>query len=247
MIKKIKNVDINYINYGKSDGNSVILLHGWGQNINMMKAVGDPLSKDYNIVILDLPGFGLSSEPDFPWSVYDYVECINEFLNFLNIKNPTLIGHSFGGKISLAFASIYKVNKLVVFGSPFRKAINKVSIKVKILKSLKKVPLLNKLENIVKKYMGSVDYKNASVIMRDVLVKTVNLDITEDVKKISCPTLIIWGENDEAVNIEDAYILENLIDDSAVIKYNGCGHYAYLERINQTSNILNSFLVGDQK
>ena len=89
--------------------------------------------------------------------------------------------------------------------------------------------------------MGSVDYRNASGVMRDILVAHVNLDITEDIKKISCPTLLIWGTNDQAVSLERAYQLEKLIKDSAVIEYEGCTHYAYLERIVQTVNILKNF------
>jgi pimeloyl-ACP methyl ester carboxylesterase len=101
---------------------------------------------------------------------------------------------------------------------------------------------LNKLENFAKKHIGSTDYRNASEMMRKILVNTVNLDITEDVKKIKCPTLIVWGTYDEAVPLEDAYELEKLIKGSGVVVYEGCSHYAYLERLGQTINVINSFL-----
>ena len=191
MIKHIKNVDINYIDYGEGD-KTIVLLHGWGQNIEMMKPVGDRLP-GHRIIILDLPGYGLSTEPDSVWTIYDYVECVKELLQELKVKKPILIGHSFGGKISLAFASKYDVEKLILFGSPFRPAIKKLSLKTRLLKKAKKIPVLNKLEGFAKKHIGSTDYKNASEMMRKILVSTVNLDITEDVKKIKCPTIIIWG------------------------------------------------------
>lgn len=241
---KIKDTNVNYINYGNNNGDTIVLLHGWGQNIEMMKPIGDKLSKDYNILILDLPGYGLSSEPTFAWTVYDYVEMLHILLENLKIKNPTLIGHSFGGKISLLYASMYEVKKLVLFGSPFKKEIKKESLKLKVLKTLKKVPVINKLEGFAKKHIGSEDYKNASPIMREILVGTVNLDIENEVSKIKAPTLIIWGDLDEAVPLERAYELEKLISDSAVIVYEGCTHYAYLERLGQTINILKSFLGG---
>lgn len=241
---KIKDTNVNYINYGNNNGDTIVLLHGWGQNIEMMKPIGDKLSKDYNILILDLPGYGLSSEPTFAWTVYDYVEMLHILLENLKIKNPTLIGHSFGGKISLLYASMYAVKKLVLFGSPFKKEIKKESLKLKVLKTLKKVPVINKLEGFAKKHIGSEDYKNASPIMREILVGTVNLDIENEVSKIKAPTLIIWGDLDEAVPLERAYELEKLISDSAVIVYEGCTHYAYLERLGQTINILKSFLGG---
>lgn len=243
MIKHIKNVDINYIDYGNGQ-NTVVLLHGWGQNIAMMKPIGDKLQKNNRIIIVDLPGFGESSEPSDVWSMYDYSECIHDLLKELKVKNPILIGHSFGGKISLIYASKYDVDKLILFGSPFKKEIQQLSLKTKILKKLKKVPILKNFEKYAKKHIGSRDYKNASEFMRKILVEHVNLDITEDVKKINCPTLLVWGTNDDEVPIDRAYELKNLIKDAGVVEYEGCTHYAYLERLDQTIRVIKSFIGG---
>lgn len=244
MFKRIKNVDINYVDYSSGE-NTIVLLHGWGQNIEMMKPVGDKLQKNNRIIIVDLPGFGDSSEPNSIWTMYDYAEAIKELLDKLKVDNPILIGHSFGGKISLIYASKYKVNKLILFGSPYKKEIKKLSTKTKILKKIKKIPILNKLEGFAKKHMGSTDYRNASEFMRKILVEHVNLDITEDVKKIACPTLLVWGTMDTEVPIEQAYELEKLIRDAGVVPFEGCTHYAYLERINQTIKIIKNF-IGDE-
>lgn len=236
--------DINYLDYGSGE-NTVVLLHGWGQNIEMMRPLGDSLSKENRVIIVDLPGFGESMEPKEIWTMYDYTECIHKLLTELKVKNPMLVGHSFGGKISLIYASKYEVSKLVLFGSPFKKEIKKLSLKTRILKKLKKVPGLNKLEGFAKRHIGSRDYREASDFMRKIMVEHVNLDITEEVKKIKCPTLIIWGTRDNEVPIERAYELEKLIRDSEVIPYEGCTHYAYLERLPQTINIIKSF-IGDE-
>ncbi len=243
MYKRIKDVDINYIDYGEGK-NTIVFLHGWGQNIEMMKPVGDKLQKNNRIIIVDLPGFGETKEPNTIWTMYDYADAIKEFLTELKIDNPIMVGHSFGGKISLIYASKYKTEKLILFGSPFKKEIEKLSMKTKVLKSLKKVPVIKNLEGFAKKHIGSRDYKAASDFMRKILVEHVNLDITEDVKKIKCPTLIVWGTMDSEVPIERAYELEKLIDDSAVIPYEGCTHYAYLERLGETINIIKSFIGG---
>ena len=236
-----QDIKVNYIRYGKGK-DTIVLLHGWGQNIEMMKMVSDPFSDDYDIVIIDLPGHGNSEEPKTVYSLYDFVDCVKSLLDSLKIKNPILIGHSFGGKISLLYASMYDVKKLVLFGSPFKKEIEKLSLKTKMLKTAKKIPGINKLEGFAKKHMGSTDYKNASPLMREILVGHVNLDITEKVKKIKCPTLILWGTLDDAVPLERAYELESLISDAGVVVYEGCTHYAYLERLGQTISVLKSFL-----
>lgn len=243
----INNTKINYIDYGNKNGESIVLLHGWGQNIEMMKPVGDGLEKENRIIIIDFPGFGESEEPKFDWNNYDYVDVVYKLLNELKIDNPILVGHSFGGRISLLYASMYKVKKLVLFGSPFKKEIQKDSLKTKTLKALKKVPGIKKLEGFAKKHIGSSDYRNASETMRKIMVNSINHDMTEEVKKITCPTLIIWGTLDEAVPLDRAYELEKLIDDSAVITYEGCTHYAYLERLGQTISILDNFVGGENE
>ncbi len=241
MQKKIKDIKLNYIQYGNENSDSVILLHGWGQNIEMMKPIGDNLTKYFNILIIDLPGHGLSEEPNKVWTVYDFADCLHELLISLKIDNPILIGHSFGGKISLVYSSKYKVKKLVLLASPYKPEIEKISIKTKILKQMAKIQFLKPLANFTKNHIGSVDYRNASEAMRKILVSTVNLDITEDVKKIKCPTLLVWGDNDTAVPLKRAYELEKLIKDAGVVVFDGCTHYAYLERLNQLMKILDSF------
>ena len=243
MIKTINNVSVNYIDYGEGE-NTLVLLHGWGQNIEMMKPIGDRFKKNNRIIIIDLPGFGESEEPNFVWTLNDYVDCVKKILDKLKVDNPILIGHSFGGKISLLYASIYKVQKLILFGSPFKQEIKKLSLKTKVLKFLKNVPIINKLEGFAKKHIGSTDYKNASDTMRKILVEHVNLDIEEEVKKIKCPTLLVWGTMDQEVPVERAYELEKLIEDAGVVIYEGCSHYAYLERLAQTIKVIKSFIGG---
>lgn len=241
----INDVNINFIDYG-TDKNPIVLLHGWGQNIEMMKGIGDRFQYTNRIIILDLPGYGFSSEPPYPWKVENYVELLKELFYILKVKNPIIIGHSFGGKIGLLYASKYEVKKLICLASPYKKSKEKNSLKLSILKTAKKIPVINKLEGFAKKHIGSTDYRNASEMMRKILVNTVNLDITEDVKKIKCPTILIWGTNDQAASIEDAYELEKLINNCGLITYEGCSHYAYLERFEQTINIIRSF-IGDDK
>ena len=238
----INNAEINYERYNEGGSNPLIFLHGWGQNIEMMLPVAKPFIENHDVIIIDLPGFGKSEEPKYAWNVNDYVEMLHTLIQKLKLKNVSLIGHSYGGKISLLYASKYDVDKLVLFASPYKKEIQKESIKLKTLRTLKKVPVLNKLENFAKKHIGSTDYKNASPIMREILVNTVNLDITEAAKKVKCPTLLVWGTNDEAVNISEAYELENIIKDAGLVIYEGLTHYAYLEDLGKTISVLKSFL-----
>ena len=236
----VKSIDINYIQYG--EGKDIVLLHGWGQNIEMMRPLGEKLSKNFRITILDLPGFGGSSEPINSLTIDDYCDILEEFLDKLEIANPILIGHSFGGRISIVYASRNKTEKLVLFGSPCIARKSKPSLKVKFLKFMKKVPVINKLEGFAKKHIGSRDYKAASDMMRKILVNTVNQDLSINCKKIKCPTLLIWGENDAEVSVEEAKEIESMIDDAGLIVLPNSTHYAYLENLNHVINILRNFL-----
>lgn len=238
MLAKIKGLDINYIQYG--EGQDVVLLHGWGQNIAMMQPLGNELL-DYRITILDFPGFGQSEEPKEVFTVEDYTVVLEELLNQLSIKKPILMGHSFGGRVAILYASRNLVSKLVLFGSPCIRKSRK-SIKESFLKKAKKLPGMKKVGEVLKNYIGSPDYKNASPVMRDILVQVVNQDLSEYAKKISCPTLLIWGTLDEAAPIEDARKLESLLQDGALIELEGCTHYAYLEALPRVISILRNFI-----
>lgn len=241
----IKDVFVNYIQYGNKKGKDVVLLHGWGQNIEMMNPIGKGLESDYHITVIDLPGFGASSEPTYAYTIYDYYEIVSELLTKLKIDNPVMIGHSFGGRVAIVYSAKKKVSKLVLLSAPFRRSTKRNTFKVKVLKFLKKVPVIKELESFMKTKIGSSDYRNASPMMRNILVNIVNEDLTGYLKQISVPTLLIWGDLDTAVPIEDAKYIESIMEDAGLVVYEGCTHYAYLERINQTISVLRSFLGGN--
>lgn len=234
----IKNLDINYIQYG--EGKDIILLHGWGQNIEMMKPLGDNFSDKYRITILDLPGFGESDEPKNTWTIDDYELMLEDFIKELKIKKPIVIGHSFGGRLAIRYSARNPIEKLVLFGSPCIRIQEALPLNVRILKSLKKLPGMNKIGEYMKQYIGSRDYKAASPVMRQTLVEVVNEDLSKYAKEIEEPTLLIWGQNDTEAPVAEAKELEKIMIDAALIILPGT-HYAYLENLAQVVNILNSF------
>ena len=240
----VNDTKINYIDYGNKNGNVVVLLHGWGQNIEMMKMLGDPFQKEYHITILDLPGFGESEEPNYVWSVFDYVEYLHAFLESLSIKKPIIVGHSFGGRLAIRYSSNHPIEKLVLLGAPCIRVETKLPLYIKILKYLKTLPFLDSFGEYMKKYIGSRDYKAASPIMRKVLVNTVNEDLSNYAKQIEEPTLLIWGDRDTEAPVEEAKELEKIMIDAALIILPG-SHYAYIENLQQVVNILNNFFGGE--
>jgi pimeloyl-ACP methyl ester carboxylesterase len=101
--------------------------------------------------------------------------------------------------------------------------------------------------NVLEKWRkknGSDDYNNATPVMRQTLVKTVNEDLTPLLPGINAPTLLIWGENDTATPLRDGRLMEKLIKGSGLVTLKNAGHYSFLEQEYTYLKVLASFLGG---
>lgn len=236
---KVQGLNVNYIQYGK--GKDILLLHGWGQNIEMMKPLGDNFCDRFRITILDFPGFGLSEEPHDTWTIEKYSLMLEDFTKQLGIKKPIVMGHSFGGRVAIRFSARNPIEKLILFGSPCIRIQEELPLKVRMLKKLKTLPGMNKIGEFMKQYIGSRDYKAASPVMRQTLVEVVNEDLSKYAREIEEPTLLIWGEQDTEAPVSEAKELEKIMMDAALIILPGT-HYAYLENLPRVVSILNNFI-----
>jgi pimeloyl-ACP methyl ester carboxylesterase len=93
-----------------------------------------------------------------------------------------------------------------------------------------------------KKTSGSEDYRNATPVMRDTLVRLVNEDLRHLLPNIKQPTLLIWGENDDSTPLSDGKAMEKLLPDGGLVVVKGAGHYCYLEQPSFVYRVLDSFL-----
>ncbi len=174
-------MDINY--YCEGEGKNIIFLHGWGQSTESFGPILEILKADYKVWAIDLPGFGQSDEPAAGMDIYEYEEVVADFIEQLNIENPTLVGHSFGGRISIIYASKNEnIDKVVLTGGagivPDRDATYKFKVAhYKFMKLLVKTPLYSQYRDDLLNTSGSEDYKNASLVMKDTLIKFLNEDL----------------------------------------------------------------------
>src|SRR5581483_11907029 len=105
----------NYEIKGEKNKNSILILHGWKRSLNDWQEVAKTLSSKNKVIILDLPGMGASSKPNTPFNTYDYADFVDKFIAKLQLKNVTLVGHSFGGRTAIIQASKNKaISKLVL-------------------------------------------------------------------------------------------------------------------------------------
>ena len=102
MILDYKNAAIFYTDSGK--GPAVVLIHGFLENTTMWNVIAPELSKRNRVITIDLLGHGKSDCMGYTHSMELFAETINAVLKQLRIRKCTLIGHSLGGYVALAFA-----------------------------------------------------------------------------------------------------------------------------------------------
>ncbi len=250
-IYEYDNLKINYLR--KGSGKSIVLLHGWGASLDTFMPLFEDLSKSYDVTLLDFPGFGKSSEPSTPWNLDDYAKMTMNFMAALSIKNPTLLGHSFGGRVSIKLSQLMTVNQIILVNSAGIKPKRKSSYFVrvygyKLFRTVASLPffkwLLKEPLEAYREIYSSSDYKQASPIMKQVLSKVVNEDLKNILPKINSPVLLIWGDQDTSTPIEDAKVMESLIPDSGLVVFEGAGHFSYLEQPARFLTIIKTFLGG---
>lgn len=252
MKKLIDGININYEVFGA--GKDVLVLHGWGAQIRTVKPIADALSEKFKVWLIDLPGFGESDLPPEHWDVYSYADFVKKFADEMGIINPILIGHSFGGRLSIILAAKKIMNppKIILVDSAGIKPRRGPDyyFKVYSYKFMKRLAALagklsKSLEENMKSRFGSSDYKNAAPELRSVFVRVVNEDLTYLLKDINCPTLLFWGEKDDATPLSDAKKMEKLIPDAGIVTVSGGGHYSYLDNFPMFNAVANKFLEKD--
>ena len=214
---------------------TVVILQGWGTEFATYNSVAACISDRYRVVQFDFPGFGASDEPREPWAVEDYANFFLDLMAALGIQKATLLGHSYGGRVIIRPFTIERI-VLVDSAGILPKKTWKQKMKIRRYKLLKKIVNLKLVYAICprlidewKNSQGSADYRNASPMMRQCLVKAVNEDLTELLPRIRQDTLLIWGDLDTATPIADAKLMEEKIPGAGLAVIPGTGHFSFLE------------------
>lgn len=221
----------------RGSGLAVVMLHGWGCTLDALKPLAHLLAPHGDIHLIDIPGFGKSPFPEAVWSSFDYADRLIAYLDENNIPDAIFVGHSFGGKISLSLAARYpnRIRKLILLAASGVKRQRSFQDKCRIQgikwlgKSLKQIDALAGTSLFSQQFaprFGSADYKNAG-LMRSILVKSVNEDLSAQIATISAPTLMLWGEDDTETPPEVARRMHQLIRHSQLIIFPKKGHWFY--------------------
>jgi pimeloyl-ACP methyl ester carboxylesterase len=231
-------------------GPSVLLLHGWGANIESFTPVYEDLVRSYTVYAFDFPGFGRSSLPPEAWGVAEYAALTLRVMDALQLEQPHLVCHSFGGRVAIMLAAHHpsRVGRLVLVDSAGVRG--RRSFKAHLKR------LIAHLGKHLARYGGSVgehmrealyrriqsrDYANAGPL-RATLVKVINEDLTPLLPHIKSPTLLVWGEHDRDVPLSAAQMMARLIPGAQLVVFENAGHFAYLDQFNRFRLLVGRFL-----
>ena len=240
----ISGVSTYFEEYG-SGMDYVLLLHGWGMDSKSMAWIGEQLP-DFHVYVFDLPGFG-KSELLKSYDIYDYCDWLHEFCMKYEISNPIIIAHSFGCRIALWYSYLYGTNKLILTGAAGiqsrKNRIQKLQeMEYHIIKYVYRLLGMKQQLKQLQNSRGSVDYRLANSIMKETLVKVLHNDVSDILSEIEASTIVIIGELDDQTPVWMGKVFESKMHDCALIIFEKCNHFAYLQQKSRFMRIVSVFL-----
>jgi pimeloyl-ACP methyl ester carboxylesterase len=208
----------------------VVWLHGWARTAADFKEAATILAEHgVASVALDLPGFGASPAPERAGGAREYAGLVTPVLREIAQDPVVLVGHSFGGRVACVVAARDAdfVRALVLTGVPLiRHGSSRSPLSYRLLRWSRRRGFVSeaKMEAARQRY-GSEDYRNASGIMRDVLVINVNESYEPELIAVTSPVTLLWGELDAVVPEDVAQEASALLRTTHTMKLlPGVGH-----------------------
>jgi pimeloyl-ACP methyl ester carboxylesterase len=264
--------EVNYCELG--EGPAILFVHGLGASWQSWLEQMPEFAESHRVVAMDLPGFGYSESPSEDISIEYYARWTAKFMDILGIESAAVVGNSMGGFVSaeLAIKSPERVQRLVfvsaaIFWQNRRRAQPLVQL-ARMSDAVVARALVRATDDIATRrrlryaalasagfrYPQYVSDELAHEMVRSArrtdgflpaLEALAGYDLEEELPKISCPTLIVWGANDQLVSVKDAERLEDLIPDSRREVFERTGHVAMLERPERFNRLLREFLAEE--
>jgi|SRR5690554_990183 len=255
---------LNYHDQG--EGDVVLLIHGSGPGVTSWanwRGIIPELSKYSRVLAPDMLGFGYSKcHENLKLDSEVWVESLVGLIDELDIKRVSVVGNSFGGAIALALAKKYpdRVNKLILMGAaglsfPITKGLDKVwgyQPSHEAMRDLMKVFTFD--HSIINDDLVDMRYKAS--IRDDVQARFSKLfpeprqdgvemlALSEDeLRSLPHNTLIIHGRDDQVIPLDVSNRLLHLIPHSQLHVFSECGHWVQIEKMQEFTKLVISFLV----
>lgn len=248
---RVGDVRIHYQEAGEEDAPPVILIHGFISSNSIWSGVLLPLARaGLRVIAPDLPGYGYSDKPaDAQYTIAEQARAVVGLMDRLKIEKATIVGASYGGAIAATIALDYpeRIVKLILVG-----AVTNDEPKKKFLLRVSRLPLIGDVATplflgsrwILRKRMEDMyrrmgrPINERMVASRHHLLETSNAHramirsarhwsaerIQREASLIRQPTMLVWGDQDDHIPIEDAFRLRDTMPNARLIVFRNCGH-----------------------
>ncbi|MCM3692577.1 alpha/beta fold hydrolase [Neobacillus niacini] len=255
----VEDLSIHYEIEG--NGSPIIILHGMGNNSQSWRKQLAGLSENYTVIAWDAPGYGKSSDPKEELTEFSqFADILKGFIEALNFKSVTLLGHSMGSAIALDFCYRFPeiVENLII--SDATRGSTSLSMEENQKKLAARLNNINTLDpkeiaaNRVKELLSPNPdpevKKEAERIMsqvrpmgyRSVAYSLFHLNQMNMLSSIKTRSLVICGEFDKVTPVSESEIFHNQLKNSELVIIPGTGHLCYQENPNSFNKIVLDFL-----
>lgn len=229
-------------------GAPVLLLHGWGGQLESMEPITLGLANAFAVTAIDFPGHGESSLPPRPWHVSDFLNCTLQLMDKLGLAQPGIVAHSFGGRVSIKLAAAHpeRAGKIlftagagvpppVTITRRFKRLVGAAAGSIRSAAhsaAPSTDPILERMSARLFPYLASGDYKNAGEL-RETLRHVVAEDLTPYLARIRSQCLLVWGDQDRDTPLHCGETMKRLIPSSELVVFPGAGHFPYVDQMNK--------------
>jgi pimeloyl-ACP methyl ester carboxylesterase len=250
---------IRYLEAGHSK-NTIVLVHGLGASAERWTRAIPYFEKNYHLIVPDLIGFGHSDKPLVDYTTDFFSDFLRQFLEASGIENPHIIGSSLGGQVTAEYASENSnIEKLTLVSPSGVMKQSTPALDAYIMAALypNEINAKNAFEmmegsgievdpKIVTSFIERMKLPNAKMAFMSTILGLKNAEIiTNKLKTINVPTLIVWGSNDPVIPIRHADGFVSSIKDCRFYRMDGCGHTPYVQKPKEFAEIVLDFLNGD--
>nr|MDO8133640.1 alpha/beta hydrolase [Candidatus Njordarchaeum guaymaensis] len=257
---RIKDTEIYYETYGKKEGDPLLLIHGLGgEPANWFFQI-PPFSKEYRLVVPAVRGHGLSSKPKEGYSIRIFADDIIALLDKLNIKEKAFVcGVSMGGMIALQLTLEYpeRVKGLILVSTHAFVSDKTKNIAGKwfstyedkgfdtyfdlIVKSVFTQSFLRSNRGIVSQMKELYRNQDVEAVGRAAFGLN-DFDVKRRLNEIKVPTLVIHGEEDKLIPVEQGVYLKDHIKNAKWIPLHDAAHAALIEKTNEFNKAVLEFI-----
>jgi pimeloyl-ACP methyl ester carboxylesterase len=232
-------------------GRTVVLLHGWGDSSASFRRLMKFLSGGFDVVAVDLPGFGKTSDPQTAWDLSDYADFVRQFLAKVGLSEPyALVGHSHGGAVAVRTVGQKKIvpKKLVLLaGSGIRGERTGRLGAVRLAAKAGKVvvaPLPNRVKSRLRRKLYKSVGSDMLVVpeMEATFRKIITDDVQADATHIKIPVLLLYGENDTETPPRYGERYHELLPHSQFEIVPAAGHFLLHDQPAKTERAITEFL-----